>query len=773
MANLKLGLALACSLATALVVLQLFLLISDSNVNRPVRVQSRLQWKQRAIKTSSATSAASATSVAEDGTFLLGAGKADITGPVAEVIFNGYASLDQVGSGLRQRIYSRAFIVANPQNTSDTFIYLVLDALTGDTAVRHGVLEGLAGLGGDYARYGEQNLALTGTHSHSGPGAWMNYLLPQIPTKGFDKQSYQALVDGVLLSIQRAHESLEPGSLSFGSIDLEDANINRSPYAYDANPADEKAKYSANVDKTLTLLRFDRASDSKTTAVLSFFPVHGTSMYENNTLVTGDNKGVAAWLFERSVQGNDKFADGFVAGFSQSNVGDTSPNVLGAWCEDGSGQQCKYSDSTCGGKPVDCHGRGPYFTEKDNGAKSCFEIGRRQYEAAKKLHSQLDTNPTKILPNEVRSFHVYRDMSDYTFQSPFNSSTLTTCSAALGFSFAAGTTDGPGYFDFTQNGTGPAESNPLWYVARAFVHQPSAAQQACQAPKDILLDVGAVKQPYAWTPNIVDIQVLRVGQLFIVISTSEATTMSGRRWKEAIAKSAKDVLSIGSPLVVLGAPSNSYAHYVATEEEYGVQRYEGASTLYGPNTLAAYVNLTLTYLPYLGDSPQTASLPSLSTGLQPPINTDRSLSFITGVVYDGSPVGKAFGDVVSSPGNTTYYPGDTVNVTFVGANPRNNLRQESTFAAVERLDPSTGSWEVVRKDSDWNLVYTWVRTSTVLGYSQVTLQWEIEDDYYNIDNPSSLQAGTYRFHYYGDSKGLTGKISAFEGISNSFTVALK
>ncbi|RAH45458.1 neutral/alkaline ceramidase [Aspergillus brunneoviolaceus CBS 621.78] len=769
MANLKFGLALVSSVATALVVLQLFLLISNSNVNQPVRVQSRLQWKQRATSTSAATSASSA---AENGTFLLGAGKADITGPVAEVIFNGYASLDQVGSGLRQRIYSRAFIVANPQNTSDTFIYLVLDALTGDTAVRYGVLEGLAALGGEYTRYGEQNLALTGTHSHSGPGAWMNYLLPQIPTKGFDKQSYQAVVDGVLLSIQRAHESLEPGSLNFGSIDLEDANINRSPYAYDANPADEKAKYPANVDKTLTLLRFDRASDSKTTAVLSFFPVHGTSMYENNTLVTGDNKGVAAWLFERSVQDDENFADGFVAGFSQSNVGDTSPNVLGAWCEDGSGEQCKYTDSTCGGKPVDCHGRGPYFTEKDNGAKSCFEIGRRQYEAAKTLYSQLDTNPTKILPNEVRSFHVYRDMSNYTFQSPFNSSTLTTCSAALGFSFAAGTTDGPGYFDFTQNGTGPAESNPLWYVARAFVHQPSAAQQACQAPKEILLDVGAVTQPYAWTPNIVDIQVLRVGQLFLVISTSEATTMSGRRWKEAIATSAKDVLSIENPLVVLGAPSNSYAHYVATEEEYGVQRYEGASTLYGPNTLAAYVNLTLTYLPYLGDLPNTASLPSLSTGLEPPINTDNSLSFITGVVYDGSPVGKAFGDVVSSLENATYYPGDTVNVTFVGANPRNNLRQESTFAAVERLDPSTGSWLVVRKDSDWNLVYNWVRTSTVLGYSQVTLQWEIEDDYYNTGNPNSLQAGTYRFHYYGDSKALTGKITAFEGISDSFIVAL-
>jgi neutral ceramidase len=57
--------------------------------------------------------------------------------------------------------------------------------------------------------YGQHNVAVTGTHSHAGPGAWFNYLLPQITTFGFDKQSYQAIVDGAVLSIQRAQESLQ------------------------------------------------------------------------------------------------------------------------------------------------------------------------------------------------------------------------------------------------------------------------------------------------------------------------------------------------------------------------------------------------------------------------------------------------------------------------------------------------------------------------------------------------------------------------------------
>ena len=35
-------------------------------------------------------------------------------------------------------------------------------------------------------------------------------------------------------------------------------------------------------------------------------------------------------------------------------------------------------------------------------------------------------------------------------------------------------------------------------------------------------------------------------------------------------------------VVVIAGPANTYGHYVATPEEYTVQRYEGASTLYGP-----------------------------------------------------------------------------------------------------------------------------------------------------------------------------------------------
>lgn len=148
--------------------------------------------------------------------YLLGVGKADITGPAVEINFAGYADTAQTGTGIRQRIYSRAFIIGDVNNPDDRFVYVILDTQSGDTAIRFGVLEGVATLGSEYSVYGSSNIALTGTHSHSGPGAWFNYLLPQITSLGYDQQSYQAIVDGTVLSIQRAHESLEEGYLDFG-----------------------------------------------------------------------------------------------------------------------------------------------------------------------------------------------------------------------------------------------------------------------------------------------------------------------------------------------------------------------------------------------------------------------------------------------------------------------------------------------------------------------------------------------------------------------------
>ncbi|KAG6010840.1 hypothetical protein E4U54_008328 [Claviceps lovelessii] len=689
--------------------------------------------------------------------YLIGIGKADITGPVVEIGFAGYANLDQKGTGLRQRLYSRAFVVADKSNPDDRWVYVVLDAQSGDTAVRYGVLDGLKSLGDEYKVYGHNNLALTGTHSHAGPGAWFNYLLPQITSLGFDKQSYQALVDGAVLSIKRAHESLQEGYLDAGSTRIKDGAINRSLYAYLANPEAERRQYEDETDTTMTLLRFKRAKDNKDIGVLTWFAVHGTSLLGNNTHAAADNKGVAAWLLEEAMRTEAGAAEGFVAGFSQASVGDTTPNILGAYCDDGSHQPCSLQNSTCAdGKSQKCHGRGPEFAALDLGVKSCHEIGRRQFVGAQNIYSTLGISGTNIVGSSVKAFHFFHDMRFWNFTLP-NGKQAQTCPAALGYSFAAGTSDWPGAFDFTQGDSGKPDANPIWKVVSGTLRTPSKAQIACQGSKPILLDVGEMNEPYPWTPNVVDIQMLRAGQFVIIVSPSEATTMSGRRWKAAVAKEASTFLK-DEPLVVLGGPANSYAHYCVTPEEYEVQRYEGASTLFGPHELDAYINLTVSNMHYL--RPDATSTPE--QGTPAPDNRGKMLSLITGVVADNVPPGRSFGQVIRQP-DSRYSMGNVVRVTLQGANPRNNLRLEQTFAAIEQKGPD-GSWTQVKNDDDWFLVYSWRRTNFLFGYSEVDISWETY---------GNAKPGTYRIKYYGDYKPLLGKVTAFEGTSHPFTLSVE
>lgn len=775
--------AMSRSRLIAAVIAGLLILLSITNVLHGFGTSgyNNWQWIWQDAPLASRSLQKSLDSTAQQ--YLLGVGKADITGPVVEINFMGYANASQVGSGLRQRLYSRAFIIGDVDSPEDRFLYLVLDTQSGDTAIRYGILQALADLGGEYAVYGQQNVAVVGTHQHSGPGAWLNYLLPQITSKGFNKPSYQAIVDGTVASVKLAHANLAPGHLSVGVTTLEDASISRSAWAYLQNPAEERALYDSNVDKNLTLLRFTHTTDSgdKDIGILNWFAVHGTSMYGNNSIVTGDNKGVAAWMFETSM--NDP---SFVAGFSQANVGDTSPNILGAYCEYGpqAPNKCDFKTSLCAGKSEPCHGRGPYFNLNDGGTASTFEIGTRQFNAAKSLFDDASAF-SDISGNVVRSLHQFVDLSGYEFPLP-NGTMVKTCPGALGYSFAAGTTDGPGAFDFKQGKPGNPDANPLWSVVGDLLHTPNATQIACQGVKPILLDTGETDKPYPWSPNIVDIQLFRVGQFFIVISPGEATTMSGRRWRGAVQEYvSSNFTDLGGdePVVVLGAPANSYTHYIATPQEYSVQRYEGASTLYGPNTLDAYINLTLTVLPYLESS--ASDLPPLAPGPSPPWLINQALSFITPVVVDNPPLLKSFGDQLVAP-KSSYSPGANISATFVGANPRNNFRLGGTFAAVEQLDPTTKNWTQIRDDHDWSLLYQWLRVSTPLGTSDVTISWETEWETGSwqpgssdgatqeqgdlLAKKSQSLAGTYRLRYYGDAKSITGTITPFTGTSSEFTI---
>jgi neutral ceramidase len=100
-------------------------------------------------------------------------------------------------------------------------------------------------------------------------------------------------------------------------------------------------------------------------------------------------------------------------------------------------------------------------------------------------------------------------------------------------------------------------------------------------PKPILFGVGKG----GLTPKILPLQILRIGQLVIVGVPAEITTMAGRRLRATVLG---ELSSIGVKHLAITAYANDYSQYITTKEEYDMQHYEGASTLFGPRTLLAY-----------------------------------------------------------------------------------------------------------------------------------------------------------------------------------------
>ena len=174
------------------------------------------------------------------------------------------------------------------------------------------------------------------------------------------------------------------------------------------------------------------------------------------------------------------------------------------------GQPCGGIQSLCGVDSTGCIGRGPGFRESDVSSNNI--IGQLQADAAISLMA----SPLTEVTGSVRSVHQYIDMSKYSFPLA-NGTVVTLCSAALGYAFAAGTTDGPGLPGLHQgmNASSLPVNPPVGFGT------PSQAQVACQYPKPILVNGGENNIPYRWSPNIVAVQIFRIGNLVLLSVPSE------------------------------------------------------------------------------------------------------------------------------------------------------------------------------------------------------------------------------------------------------------
>ena len=640
---------------------------------------------------------------AADG-YQVGVGIADITGEAAEVGMLGYADPAQTTAGIASRQWARAFVVADGGGSRVAFVSAEVDFVT--QAVQVEVLRRLqARFPGAYTA---QNLVLTATHTHSGPGGFSEYTLWNLTTLGFEAPVFEALVSGIARAVANAHATLAPGKVKFAEGTLAGANVNRSLEAFRLNPAADKARFPDAVDRRMTVLRFEQGG--RAVGMLSFFATHGTSMTQTNHLISADNKGYAAHVIEHDVHGIPwAQRGGFVAAFAQTSAGDMSPNLRGGGAQ------------------------GPTDDEFEN----TRIIGRLQADKAQ----QLFDNATEELSGPLDARGRYVDFSgvDVAPQYTPDSQPHRTCPGAVGQNFTAGAEDGPGPPIVEE---GDLSTNPLLLAAGIVVNPTPLAVRQCQAPKQVFLGTGSQNPP--WTPQVMPLQVLRIGQLVIGTAPGEFTIISGQR--------VIDALRAQLPVqhVMLAGYANAYAGYVATPEEYDAQNYEGAATHFGRYTQSAYAQELAKLAAALRDGQPTPST------AQPLDLSSQRMSIRPGVVLDTPPLGKSFGSVITQPA-ASYPRGATVRADFVTGHPNNNLRDEGTFIEVQRQE--SGGWRTVSTDSEWQTIYRWKREYLSVSTAQIT--WTV---------PADAQPGTYRIVHHGDAKGLTGRITGFTGTTRTFTV---
>ena len=528
-----------------------------------------------------------------------------------------------------------------------------------------------------------QTLLLSSTHTHSAPGGYLTPFLFAISVKGIHRGVFDRIVNGCSQALVAAFDTRKARSVSATTGIIRDVQLNRSPTAYLANPAKERDQYTSNTNEEAFTLLFGEIADQNNTnyvASFSWFGLHPTSMNFTNRLVSSDNRGYAAWKIEKSL------GSAFVAAIPQEAEGDVSPNIDGAKCPDGS--PCDAATSSC--KVGKCIAHGP--------GKNMFDstkiIGERMASA---IMSHFK-DAKRLSGSGVKSSAMFVDFSAARFD--MEDANLTTCSAAFGCSFAAGTIDGnPLEFGHFHQGDTDCKNKPA-KIFGTFLKKPSRHLKRCHFPKPILLNTGEMERPWSWSPSVLELQLLQIGDMLIVGLPFEITTMASRRLRRTMAEEANR-LRVKFDHIVIAPLANDYADYLTTREEYAEQRYEGASTVYGPNTLSAVQLHFRLLLQNLVNGKQIPD--SFGTLRRPASNIDRKYSLIPHVIYD---IGHEQGKVISDAHNE-YEQGEIVSVQFYGANPRNS--QHGPLMHVEKLSLNGNSWEVFDDDSSWYTKIHWKR----------------------------------------------------------------
>jgi neutral ceramidase len=485
---------------------------------------------------------------ASEGTLRAGAAKVDIT-PMPGMPLGGHSLEGGMGYGVWTRLWARAIYLEDA--SGEPLVLVVADLWSIPAGLADAVIERVHEHHG-LTHIGRPQLLLAATHTHHSPANFSSSILYNRAAStmmGFDPELHDFLVRRIAHAIASAATAKLPAQLSVSSTAVASVARNRSTAPFAQNP-EAALLLAANealppcpdapsdaaaagvdpcraIDPTLTTVRIDEL-DGRPIAIAAFFAVHATSMVNATDAYNGDLFAVATARAEAALaSARTGLADPVVALFNGPE-GDVSPNWI------------------------------------TQGRTDTLALGTRLGDAiirSAALTGDCIRGPGRGIAGEIESRFTRVAIADQPVAGPPHA--RTAAHALPGKSILGGAEDGRTRF-FARLPEGQT-------VERS--------RRAGQGPKEPAVAPGFYALLFPdWTiPERVPLSIHQIGPLTIAGLPGEFTTIMGMRIREALAAR----LPAGGPRPLLVGLAGEYLSYFVTPQEYALQHYEGASTMWG------------------------------------------------------------------------------------------------------------------------------------------------------------------------------------------------
>lgn len=236
------------------------------------------------------------------GEFRAGAAQADITPDVHKWKVNsiGYAS-HKVMTGVNDPILCQALAAGDGESLA---MIVTCDLMGTPPVLRKKILDGLAGTG-----ITDDNLLVSCSHTHSGPGNMMPNLVARIGFGGYREELTQWTAERIIAAAGQALGSMRPAGVMAATTQLPGVTRNRrdpaGSYDYDTrrfSNAYDPDNPANPTDPELTVIKIE-GSDGQTIALLFHFATHGTVLGPENLDLSADWPGAARKKVQAGVPG--------------------------------------------------------------------------------------------------------------------------------------------------------------------------------------------------------------------------------------------------------------------------------------------------------------------------------------------------------------------------------------------------------------------------------------------------------------------------------------